>query len=113
MCLAVFHSIYSIFEMLGFHSSSQLNCGGEILQMFLIRGASRRAEGVCSFSGVSSRETQDPGARLSSVPLFIGRFLNTKVVFEATGRQCNFASILSVLGKFVKSNFRVRLIHIL
>lgn len=34
--------------------------------------------------------------------LFIGKFLNTKVVFEATVRQYNFASILSVLGKFVK-----------
>lgn len=53
MCLATFHSIYSIFEMLGFHSSSQLNCCGEILQMFLIRGVSRRVEGICSFPGVS------------------------------------------------------------
>lgn len=44
---------------------------------------------------------------------FIGKFLNTKVVFEATVRQYNFASILSVLGKFVKvSDFKVRLIHI-
>lgn len=33
---------------------------------------------------------------------FIGKFLNTKVVFEATMRQYNFASILSVLGRFVK-----------
>lgn len=33
---------------------------------------------------------------------FIGKFLNTKVVFEATVRQYNFASILSVLGRFVK-----------
>lgn len=53
MCLAMFHSIYSIFEMLGFHSSSQLNCCGEILQMFLIRGVSRRVQGICSFTGVS------------------------------------------------------------
>lgn len=53
MCLATFHSIYSIFEMLGFHSSSPLNCCGEILQMFLIRGVSRRVEGICSFTGVS------------------------------------------------------------
>jgi hypothetical protein len=52
MCLAVFHSIYSIFEMLGFHSS-QLNCCGEILQMFLIRGVSRTVEGICSFTGLS------------------------------------------------------------
>lgn len=36
------------------------------------------------------------------MPLFIGKFLNTKVVFEATVRQYTFASILSVLGKFVK-----------
>lgn len=36
-CLVKFHSIYSIFEMLSFHSS-QLNCYGGILQMFLIRG---------------------------------------------------------------------------
>lgn len=34
--------------------------------------------------------------------LFTGKFLNTKVVFETTVRQYNFASILSVLGKFVK-----------
>lgn len=53
MCLAVFPSIYSIFKMLGFHSSSQLNCRGEILQMLLIRGVSRRAEGICSFARVS------------------------------------------------------------
>lgn len=32
--------------------------------------------------------------------LFIGKFLNTKVIFKATVRQCNFASILSVLVKF-------------
>lgn len=102
MCLAMFHSIYSLFEMLGFHSSSQLNCCGEILQMFLIRGVSRRAEGICSFTGVSQvHEILVPSARVFSVPLFIGKFLNTKVVFEATVRQYNFASILSVLGKFV------------
>lgn len=51
MCLAVFHSIYSIFEMLRFHSS-RLNCSGEILQMFLIRGVSSSVEGICSFTGV-------------------------------------------------------------
>lgn len=103
MCLAMFHSIYSLFEMLGFHSSSQLNCCGEILQMFLIRRVSRRAEGICSFAGVSQvHEILVPSARLFSVPLFIGKFLNTKVIFEATVRQCNFASILSLLGKFVK-----------
>lgn len=103
MCLAVFHSIYSIFEMLGFHSSRQLNCCGEILQMFLIRGVSRRVEGICSFTGVSQvHEILVPSARLFSVPLFIGKFLNTKVVFKATVKQYNFASILSVLGKFAK-----------
>lgn len=48
MCLAGLHSIYSIFEMLGFHSSSQLNCCGGILQMFLISGVSRRVEGIRS-----------------------------------------------------------------
>lgn len=53
MCLAMFPSIYSIFEMLDFHSSSHLNCRGEILQMLLIRGVSRRAEGVCGFTEVS------------------------------------------------------------
>lgn len=54
-----------------------------------------------------------PRARVFSVPLFIGKFLNTKVVFEATVRQYKFASILSVLGEFV--NCRIlgfRLIHI-
>lgn len=42
-----FHSIYSIFEMLSFHSS-QLNCYGGILQMFLIRGVSRSVKEICS-----------------------------------------------------------------
>lgn len=54
MCLATFHSIYSIFEMLGFHSSSPLNCCGEILQMLLIRGVSRRAAASWGGGGVLS-----------------------------------------------------------
>lgn len=51
--------------------------------------------------------------RLFSVPLFHWKVLeHSKVVFEATVRQYNFASILSVLGRFVKvSDFKVRLIH--
>lgn len=70
--------------------------------MFLIRGVSRRAEGSCSFAGVSQvHEILVPRARVSSVPLFIGNFLNTKVVSEATVRQYHFASILSVLDEFV------------
>lgn len=44
-------------------------------------------------------EFRVPNGRLFWVPLFIGRFL---VVFEATVKQYNFASILSVLGKFLK-----------
>lgn len=45
--------------------------------------------------------------------LFIGKFSDINVVFKATARQYGFASILSVLGKLVKPNFRVRLIDIL
>lgn len=59
VCLAPFHSIYSIFEMLGFHSSSRLSCWGGILQMFLIRGVSRAvcgsASGVARVRGVRAR----------------------------------------------------------
>lgn len=51
MCLAMVPSIYSIFEMLGFHSSSQLNCCGEIPQMFPIRGVSRREEEFAASQG--------------------------------------------------------------
>ena len=66
MRLAMFHSIYSIFAMFGFHSSSQLNCRGGILQMFLISGVSRRVEGICSFTGVSQEFMRFgvPSARL-------------------------------------------------
>lgn len=51
MCLAMVPSIYSIFEMLDFHSSSQLNCCGEIPQMFPIRGVSRREEEFAASQG--------------------------------------------------------------
>lgn len=80
--------------MLGFHSSSQLNCCGEILQMFLIRGVSRRAglgmgggRGCAASQGSQIHKMQVPGARLFSLPLFIGKFLSTKVIFEAAVRQ--------------------------
>lgn len=88
VCLATFHSIYSIFETLGFHSSSQLNCGGEILEMFLIRGVWGGRE-ACSLSGVSDSHSAGPqrSARPFSLPSFMGKFLNTKVVFEAAVRQ--------------------------
>lgn len=103
VCLALFHSIYSIFEMLGFHSSSQRRRWGGILEMSLIRGVSRSAEAVCSVSGAArGRGSPVPATTVAAAPVFAGTFLNAKVVVEATGRQCRFASILSVLGKSVK-----------